>query len=253
MTQYSFVDTGPTGLVNSTTKISEGFQFGDFSSITEGWYMVTVTKDTPAEKEILGSVPYQQGVYDFSMLGDQRYFDNRQISYDVIIPNQDYTSRKFLEQDIKRRLMKYGVSRLDDTHDADYYWLGKCKSVKVTDTAPTNKLTATIIFDCYPFAIKSAEEGNDIWDDFNFETDIAQIVKHSVNNSSKVITLYNIGSNAVPVDLKVTGNISIKFGSRTWALTQSAKSLLTLPIGLNELTVTGTGTIEFVFHREEML
>ena len=134
-------------------EINEYIQFMGFNSKNEKLYLMERNAPTPDEKEILKNLPFKQGVLDFSALLGSRVFENREIEYVFMLFNTPYNQRKIVERNIKQKLMVHPRNKLYDTHDSDYYWLGKCKSVEVENGEQFNQLTVTIIFDCYPYMI----------------------------------------------------------------------------------------------------
>ncbi|QOP72861.1 phage tail protein [Pediococcus acidilactici] len=252
--QYRFRDLQPTLRDTFNDIPEEGFAFGDFDSRKAGLFLVERTAPTPEEKEITESVPYMQGVYDFSMYQNERFFENREITYKLVIPIGVYHDRKGVEQDIKRQLMPLGRQALIDTHEEIYYWIGKCKSVEADDDSEKGLLTVTVAFDCYPFAFTNNLEGADVWDDVYFDHWIWQPVKFTVNGKQD-IQLENIGSHKVMSNFEVTGKVTIKgaFGTKTLDDKTDEKSSIPIQVGVNKITLDGNGTIWFKFRREELL
>lgn len=247
---YSFRDLKPTNLVDYKEPLSEYIIFGDFDTRKDGWYLTERSAPSPQEQQIVETVPYMQGQYDFSMIDNERFFANREITYTFKIFNTAYDGRKELEQDIKRQLMPFGIDKLFDSHDTIYHWLGKFKSVEVTDDAKYNSLQAVLAFDCYPFAIRTHPEGSDLWDEVYFPHWYFQETKFTVNGDMEV-TLKNIGSASAPISLIVTGTVSVnglqfKEGIYT-------DTVLTMEIGDNRFKLSGNGTVDFQFYREELI
>ena len=252
---YDFHDLGKYSDEELERQITEGFVFGNYDSRENNMFLISRDAPTPSENEITESVPYMQGVYDFSQLnGGERYFDNREITYQVMLFEKDYPTRKYAEQEIKRQLMPLGIQPLYDSHDNGYHWLGKCKSVSVEDDAEKGTLSCSVVFDCYPFAIYNSTEGSDIWDDVYFPHWIFQETKYTVNGSQS-ISLFNIGSKSAECELIVTGtvNASGSFGTLNLTAGNYKDTQLVLTMGENKLTLSGNGTIEFRWHREEMI
>ena len=252
---YDFHDLGTHDDDDLERAIDEGFIFGSYSSADNDMFLISRDAPTPNENEITESVPYMQGVYDFSQLnGGERYFDNREITYQVMLFEQDYSTRKYAEQEIKRQLMPLGIQPLYDSHDNGYHWLGKCKSVTVEDDEAKGTLSCSIVFDCYPFAISNDDAGADIWDDVYFPHWIFQETKYTVNGSQS-ISLFNIGSKSAECELIVTGTVNVSGSFGTLNLTDGnyKDTQLVLAMGENKLTLSGDGTIEFKFYREEMI
>lgn len=253
MSQYSFVDTTAAKAEN-TSMPNERIVFGSFNSAEKGWWLVDRSAPTPSEKEITETIPYSQGVLDFSSITGDRYFDNREITYQFKNIGNKYDDRKIIENEIKRMLMPLGTQALFDSHEPGLHWLGKCKSVTVTDDANYQSLTATVVFSCYPFAIGNSAEGSDIWDDVFFPNWVFQDTSFTVNGTQS-INLINIGSHTAEVKIVVTGSISVTgdFGSMTLTTGKYTDTELVLSVGENMLTLSGTGTINFEFYKEVMI
>lgn len=255
MSAYDFRDILPTDSDNSNTvEAIEGFQFGNYVSSEHDLFLIERNAPTPTEKEIVETVPYMQGQYDFSMIGTDRFFSNRTVTFKVAIFSIEYTERKQVENLMKMSLMPLGIQNLYDTHNIGYHWQGKCKSITVDDDAEKRMLTATIEFDCYPYAISDTAEGSDVWDSVYFPNWIFQNVKYTVNGATK-INLYNVGAHTTNMILVVDGNFTLHDDTGAYELTTGTytNSEVSLSPGVNTLSLVGIGTIEFKFYQEVML
>ena len=150
--------------------------------------------------------------------------------------------------------MPHNWGKLVDTHEPVYYWWAKCKSVEVDDSSDNETLEASIVFTAYPYAYTNHNEGADYWDDVFFPHWIWQPVKFSVNGSQDV-NVKNIGSRPVLSSFVVTGNVKAKgsFGEVSLNDSNYKQTQVVLDIGDNKINLSGNGTIEFVFKREEMV
>ena len=240
-----------TNGVDMTIKIKEGITFNGFDTREYDMHLIERSAPTPQEKEIIESVPFAHGVYDFSNILGERIFDNRPISYTFQIYEHDYDRRKHEQTVLENNLLGTHITMLEDSYDEDYYYLGKCVSVNTTDDHVYNRLIVVVEFDCYPFKISKLPEGHDIWDEFNFELDIAQIVKHEVSGTKEIV-LYNAGTPSVVPTIIASSEFTIEKGtvSVTVPSGTSKSDLIRLQSGENKLKVTGNGTIEFNFHKE---
>src|SRR5699024_8424497 len=178
-------------------------------------------------------------------------FDNRPISYTFQIYEHDYDRRKHEQTVLENKLLGTHITTLEDSYDEDYYYLGKCVSINTTDDHVYNRLIVVVEFDCYPFKISKLSEGHDIWDEFNFELDIAQIVKHEVSGTKEIV-LYNVGTPSVVPTIIASSEFTIEKDtvSVTVPSGTSKSNLIRLQSGENKLKVTGNGTIEFDFYKE---
>lgn len=252
--EFIFRDLPPTDVDVDTLPNVEGFAFAEFDSVKSGWWLTERTAPTPEEQEITESVPYRQGSYDFSMIDNERFFNNREITYKLLYVGEEYHNRKGFEQELKRQLMPHNWGKLVDTHEPVYYWWAKCKSVEVDDSSDNETLEASIVFTAYPYAYTNHNEGADYWDDVFFPHWLWQQVKFSVNGSQDV-NVKNIGSRPVLSSFVVTGNIKAKgsFGEVSLNDSNYKQTQVVLDIGDNKINLSGNGTIEFVFKREEMV
>lgn len=237
---------------------SEGFSFNGFTSMTNDWWLLSRDAPTPSEKEITYDVPYKQGVEDFSDLDGVRYFDMREISYQLVCVDPDYSYRREKAQYIKRALMETGgYHDLDDTDHPGFEWLAKCTSVSIDDSEDDGTVTATVKFSAYPYAYARSYEGSDIWDEIEFDHWISQDVKFT---GSGTFSIQNIGSKPVECQLRVSSNYSVTGDGINGSLNVTPQNQDTvsfaLPRGKHSYkcsTSNGNATIQFLFKREELI
>lgn len=235
-------------------EINEYIQFMNFNSKNEKLYLIERNAPTPEEKEILKDIPFKQGVLDFSALLGSRVFKNREIEYVFMLFNTPYERRKIVERNIKQKLMVHSKNKLFDTHDSNYYWLGKCKAVEVENGERFNQLKVTITFDCYPYMFGRANYFDDYWDTFSFDDDVANYTKYLVNGSLN-FQLFNAGSVAVKPEIIVDSRFSVKVNDEDPVVFETGSKqdyYLSLKPGLNKVRVEGTGTIKFHYRKEVM-
>lgn len=229
--------------------IIEGFtRDGEHTSNRNMW-LVERSAPTPPEKVIKENIPFMQGTHDFSMILGGRVYENRPLTYRFEIINQNYQNRKVIQTSLENWLMRSGYEPLYDDHAKGYYYIAKCTSVDVADSS--GGLTVVIEFDAYPFKIGELQEGNDIWDTFNFELDVAQITKFEVNGSEEIV-LYNVGQNNLVPTIKTSVPMEIIKDGVTYVIpTGDTKSHeIAIGLGENHMTIKGNGTIEFLFYKE---
>ncbi|WP_349535155.1 hypothetical protein [Leuconostoc citreum] len=236
--------------------IKETIKFGEFDSQKENFYIIKRDAPTPNEKLVTESLNYMNSIYDFSNITGERFYEQRTISYEMTVFDVLYEQRKAIENKCKRLLMKPFEQRLYDSHDKGFYWLGKCKSVKVNDDQEKRQLTFDVDFSLYPFAIKdnNSSTSYDDWNTFNFDNDFIQPFSYKVTNTRK-IKLMNAGANSVSPEVIVSNNVSIYLnGSRFDFSPKKQKDFLfSLPSGMSDITVIGTANIRFVIKSEVML
>lgn len=214
--------------------IKEGFRFNGKHSKDFGMRLKSRSAPTPEEKSIIEDLPFVQGVYDFSMMLGDRIFNNRPIKYQFETYEREYGNRKVAETVIKNWLMRKGIQPLYDDHDRGFHYLAKCTDVSVEDDHQGGRLLIEITFDAYPFMISDLPEGNDVWDTFNFELDVSQLVstqssmgvfKELLIGSYATIGAYatafdgwsSISSNFIGVSRKILSKVSTTQGNSNWA------------------------------------
>src|SRR5699024_2450575 len=94
-----------TNGVDMTIEIKEGITFNDFDTRENDMYLIERSAPAPTEKEIIESVPFAHGVYDFSNILGERIFDNRSISYTYQIYEHDYDRRKHDQTVLENKLL----------------------------------------------------------------------------------------------------------------------------------------------------
>lgn len=234
-------------------EINERITFNEFDSKKLGLYLIERDAVSPSEKEIVETIPFMQGVHDFSMLLGERIFDNRLITYTFFRPQTDYYERKLLEQEIKRKLMMNGILHLYDSHDESFYWYGKCKSVEVDDSEENRSLTVKIVFDVYPFMLSKNDYFDDVWDTFNFNHHVANWTKYLIKGKKKIF-LINNGDTSLSPTIITDSDMKIILRDKTYTFKKGENKdfLMKLERGINELTIYGNGVIKFRYRTEVM-
>ncbi|MGM0217641.1 hypothetical protein [Enterococcus sp. AZ126] len=237
------------------TEIIEYVEMGRFNSKESGFYVIEHSAPSPDEQEIIESIPYMQGVYDFSRLLGERVFENRKVEIKLYRPQVIYDQRKLLEQEAKQQLMLNEIMPIYDTWLDGCHWLGKCESVTAEDSHEYNSLTLSLVFDCYPFALKNANGYSDEFDIDYFVDGIDQWTGFWVRGQRKIL-LVNEGVNATSPTLIATASmfilledglrIEVKQGENT-------DIFFKLNRGENYLTVFGTGHISFTMEQDVMV
>lgn len=233
----------------------EGFYFDGFTTMTHDWWLTKRDAPTPSEKEITYDVPYKQGVEDFSDMNGLRFFGMREITYELICLDHEYSFRREKAQYLKRALMSTGgYHELDDTDHPGFCFNAKCTSVSIDDNTGDGVITATVKFSAYPYAIARSYEGSDIWDEVEFDHWCWQ---DTVFTGSSVFQVTNLGSKPVECHFKVTSNYTVTGDgiNKPLEITPENQDIVSfaLPVGEHGYRCSGDGTIEFVFKREEMI
>ena len=193
----------------------------------------------PKKVKLLKDVPFSNVDYDFSTIYGEQTYENRKVKYIINAVHKgtiENTGMHSVANSIINWVMSSDTMQpLFDDQDPRYHFLGEVRdAAELTDSFDFGAVS--IVFDCYPYRIKNVAEGNDIWDDFNFDEDIAQNVKYNVEGL-RSINLVNISAHAVEYTIKTTGNV-----------TYTGPELMEK--GNNIFVFNGTGTAEVVWYRE---
>ena len=233
-----------------------GFKFNGRHTFDD--FGITVSSKNvgyPDKKKIKVAIPFSNVEYDFSELyGDQTYTE-RPITFVLNVIDKhvlnDTQRVNTLETSLVNWLMNSnGKQRLYDDATPGYYYLAEVEGGLNFDEL-WNYGTLTVEFTAYPFMIAELEEGNDIWDTFNFELDVAQVTEFNVNGTLDVI-LYNVGTPTLNPKIEASTAMEIIKDNITYNLPSgtSQSDDFKLSSGENKLTIKGNGTIKFTFFKE---
>lgn len=205
----------------------------------------------PRKLKIKERVPYSNQMYDFSgVYGDQEY-EERRLTYVFNIKDYDKVGLETKKTAVTNWLMRpFRKSKLIDDYIPGYYFMAEVEDEPTFDEGRfVGRLSIT--FTAYPFRIAEREEGHDIWDEFNFLLDVAQVTAFEVDGELQT-SLYNPGiKKAYPI-IKASAPMKIEKGGVIYTVqageTQSFDFHL-LP-GKNDIVITGNGSISFHFRKE---
>ena len=203
----------------------------------------------PKKNKIKESVPFMHGSYDFSLLYGEQSYSERELKYVFNIIATTKQSLNLKKIRLQNWLLEGGQQKIYDDTIPGYYFLAECTDTDFSESGNIGELTA--IFTAYPFKICEKEEGNLLWDEFNFELDILQDNKFEINGT-KNVTLYNVGAKESIPTIICSNDMDIIKNGTIYKLKagQSKDYRFTLDIGENKLTINGTGTIEVKFIKE---
>lgn len=235
-----------------------GFTFNGKHSIKDfGLIMEYKHILPPVKNKIKVSLPYMNGVYDFSTVATNGAdtFTQRQIDLklDLISSGKTKEELQVLYSQVLEWLLDSGRQQIIFDDDPAYYWYGEFDNSQTAsweDTWYWGYLTLSFIVD--PFKKGVNLEGSDIWDTFNFLTDYSQVTQFNVTNSLTT-TLHNAGRPVMPV-ITTNANMVLNLNGTTYNLTNGSNTIygLMLKNGVNNIELTGTGTVNFAFRRESL-
>lgn len=208
----------------------------------------------PSKEKVIVQVPFSNVEYDFSELYGSQTYSSRQLKYQFnVLKRGNYTPQAMQVEKIKliNWLMNTaGRKKLYDDTIPGYYFLAEVESAAdFQDDWETGTMTVT--FRAYPFMIAELYEGNDIWDTFNFDLDVAQTTDFTVYGSLQVMLL-NVGALDIVPEIITPKQMKIIKNGITYTVPAgiTKDKGFVLKSGENPLKVTGNGTISFRFYKE---
>jgi phage-related protein len=243
-------------------------KYGNFDSKRFRLHLNERMAGTPSEKEVTASIPYMQGVVDMSRLLGNRIYANREITYvfyrfgvdmhraserSMHPKNSSHTARDF-QTTIENQTMCGFDEILYDSFEPDFHYIGKCKEITVEDEYSVNRLRVEIKFDLYPFKIANHTEAEDLFDPFNFDMDAFHNGLTFAVSGGQRILLYNASQKVLTPTVTGTSNMRIEKDGAIYEVRSGETQTpgLRLKLGMNELQVSGTGTLRFDWRKERI-
>ena len=206
--------------------------------------------ETPSKIKITETIPFMNGSYDFSNLYGSNCYTERQLEYEFLIKANNSTELEYQRIKIENWLLSSNTKTpLIDDNIIGYYYKAECISAEFEEMNNIGKLKATFI--AYPFKIGEAYEGNNLWDSFNFELDVLQDTKFTVNGASSV-SIYNPSVIDIEPEIIASSQLEITLDNKKYVVEvgTSKDYRFKLKKGNNNITLKGNGTIEFKFRKE---
>ena len=206
--------------------------------------------ETPSKIKITETIPFMNGSYDFSNLYGSNCYTERQIEYEFLIKARNSTELEFKRMQAEQWLLSPNTKTpLIDDNLSGYYYKAECISTEFEDLINIGKLKATFI--AYPFRISTEYEGNNLWDSFNFERDVLQDTKFTVNGISSV-SIYNSSVIDIEPEIIASSQFEITLDNKKYTVKAGTSKDYRFKFkkGANNLTLKGNGTIEFRFRKE---
>lgn len=230
-------------LMNGITRLNK-HSYKDFDVILKSKAI-----GTPKKNKIKDSVPFMNGSYDFSELYECQTYGERTLKYVFIIIGETKTHMNIKKISLLNWLYKGGKEPLFDDSIPGYYFLAECEDDDFQEDGAIGELTVT--FNAYPFKICTYNEGNILFDNFNFLTDVLQETSFYIEGS-KIVNIINQSAISIEPTIIVNGKFNINHNGKVLALeTGSHKNWrFKLKPGENIINIYGNGYIEFQFRKE---
>lgn len=204
----------------------------------------------PSKIKVKEKIPFMNGEYDFSNLYNCSCYEERKLTYSFLVEVDEVFKMNYKKIEIENWLMGTNQkSKLIDERLKGYYYLAECTDINFENYYSFGLIDVT--FTAYPFKIGEAYEGNNLWDSFNFELDVLQDTKFTVNGSSSV-NIYNSSAIDIEPAIIASSEFEIIKDSKKFIVEagESKDYRFKLKKGENNITLKGNGTIEFRFRKE---
>lgn len=207
----------------------------------------------PSKVKIKESVPFMNGSYDFSTIGSggEPIFSEREIDVKFTFPTHSKIKLQAKYDEVLEWLQDTSSKQqliFDDM--PDYYFWAEIEAAGDFEEVLTFG-NLTVKFVAQPFKTGVSEEGTDqLWDSFNFETDVMQDTEFDVSGSKDIIII-NVGRNVYPV-INASTAMSITLNNKTYNIVTGDNNIygFKLQPGGNSISITGTGHIKFIFRKQ---
>ena len=206
---------------------------------------------TPSKIKTKERIAYSNKIFDFSTVYGGQEYNERELVYVYSIRDRNKTNLDVkLTSFIKHLTTPSQKVILKDDVIPGYYFFAEVEGpIDLDEFSWRGDLTVT--YTAYPFRVSDSEEGNDIWDSFNFLLDYAQPVQFTIQNHQS-ISLFNGGVTIAHPTIRSSAPMQLIFNGRTFNIPAGESSSLDfyLQPGDNSLQIVGTGTISFHFRKE---
>lgn len=205
----------------------------------------------PSPKIIKDSVAFMNGSYDFSTIGSngEIVFNERIIQCSIEFNNNSKSLLMIKYSQLLEWLLS-GKHELVYTGEPDMKYIAQVDDVPSFDYFFVLGGKLEFSFTAEPFKYGVNLEGSDIWDTFNFETDVVQDTEFDVVDT-ETVTITNVGRSVMPI-INVDAAMSVVFNSKTYNLSIGDNKLYNFMLqnGDNSITINGTGHIKFIFRKQ---
>ena len=213
----------------------KGIRFGAFHSYNDLRLILSKKEmGSPTVKAQKLDIPGADGTLDLTdFFGEPKYEDvTHRFDFSTSYPQEEFiTQFSTIKNKIHGRKMRV---ILDD--DPLFFWVGRCHVSGFTSEKGIG--TVSVEVDCEPYKYK-----------------LDHTVMAYAVNGTQAINLINARKRAVPeVQVFTDTNITVDFRGNSWTLGKGNYTLpeLELTAGDNPVTVTGMGTITFVWKEGEL-
>lgn len=230
------------------------FQFMNHRPEDFGNYIRTKTHNIgfPSRNKITAEIPFSNTKYDFSNIYGGQTYNERELEFVINVFDPNHWDQVTMHR-IKTKLANWlesgkGKQPLVDEKLPGWHFMAEPETgLSIEDNYQSGELAVKFV--AYPFMIRDTPVGDDVWDTFNFEHDVAQYTSFKVNGS-KTVLLINSGITTSYPEIIADADMTIIIGNREYSIKAGTSTGIELPIGESSVLVKGTGNVSLVWHKE---
>ena len=206
----------------------------------------------PKKNKATIQIPNSNIKYDYAdVFGD--LYEERTLEYNFYIVRPNALSVEELEyrkSQIANWLQPGIRHKLSDTAIPYYHFIAEVQG-DYDYTEENGYSIFKVKFTCYPYKIHAIDEGDDLWDPFEFDNDVAQELKFNIDGGITT-HIYNTGLTIVKPRITVSGTATISLNGIDETFTQGSytDTKIAFAKGDNIIVITGRGRVQFSFSKE---
>lgn len=240
--------------VTKKTRFDYGITFNGHHSTEFGLDVISRVIGMPSKKKVVRHSAFSNMRYDFSEVYGGQTYSEREITIVFKLNNWEYKDKNGLNNTwtkVMNWLMGTSeFSNLIDDAMPNYHYLAEVEKGPTWEELRYNG-RIKVSFTAYPFRIDVLPEGHDIWDDFNFDLDVAQFTDLEVRGSDNILLINNGISEVTPKIITNAPFTILHDGKEFKVIVGTSQDHdFVLKPGENRMTLRGNGHIEFLFHKE---
>lgn len=200
----------------------------------------------PSPKVLTIDIPAADGCIDLTeAINGETKYNNREISLvftKIGVSSVSLSTYRLISNKFHGKICEIVFSDIPS-----YYYKGRV-SVESFETDKGIGMLE-IVCDAEPYALEVLDSTDDfIWDDFNFDTDVARGYKDIEIDGEKTIDVYGSRKTVCP-EIIVSSSMDVEFEGITYHLQEGTNKVVSIAIveGSNAMKFTGTGTVTIKF------
>ncbi|HEP1818423.1 TPA: phage tail protein [Streptococcus suis] len=232
-----------------------GIHFNGLHSVHDLGILTLESKSIgiPNKKKVTVQVPFSNEVYDFSTVYGGQLYDQRQLVYNFKIKNRLHGSKEAMNME-KINILNWlfgttGYTKLVDDAIPGYYFLAEVQGNTSFEEEWAHGVLK-VTFTAYPFKIAEKAEGDDIWDDFNFELDVFQATEFDVDGTLTT-TIVNPSISLARPEITASSDFTVILNNTEHTIKRGTATYDYFTFDkINTVTIKGKGHISFKWFKE---